>query len=288
MKKAIIWFVALILSLGVAPISPERANTWRVQPQLLAISKETPTAHLNIIVQKQATNHQVETLVTQLGGTVTLDLSIINGFAAQVPADALPTLATAAGVKWISFDAPMVKSGGPDGAVRTSNLRTVYNQAIRADQLWAQGYQGSSVGVAVLDSGLDLAAPDLSNHVSVLLGGADWYGHGTHVAGIIGGNGASARGKYIGVAPKAKLVDVSFASRDGQISASYLINAIQLILQYKNHYNIRVVNLSFNSTVAESYLTSPLSAAVEILWFNGIVVVTSAGNNGITPLNGGG
>ncbi|MEZ4729926.1 MAG: S8 family serine peptidase [Caldilineaceae bacterium] len=57
-----------------------------------------------------------------------------------------------------------------------------------------------------------------------------------------------------------------------------------MILQYKSTYNIRVVNLSFNSTVAESYLTSPLNAAVEILWFNGIVVVVSAGNNGTATL----
>ena len=46
------------------------------------------------------------------------------------------------------------------------------------------------------------------------------------------------------------------------------------------NYNIRVVNLSLNSTVDESYHTSPLDAAVEILWFNGIVVVVAAGNNG--------
>ena len=45
-------------------------------------------------------------------------------------------------------------------------------------------------------------------------------------------------------------------------------------------YNIRVVNLSLNSTAAEFYNTSPLDAAVEVLWFNKIVVVASAGNSG--------
>ena len=52
------------------------------------------------------------------------------------------------------------------------------------------------------------------------------------------------------------------------------------MLENKDKYNIRVVNLSLNSSVAESYHTSPLNAAVEILWFNKIVVVASAGNQG--------
>ncbi|MEZ4868762.1 MAG: S8 family peptidase [Caldilineaceae bacterium] len=284
MKKFNIWLLLLLFFCGLAPASQSQAHTPPVQPLLLAMSQAQPNGHLKIIVQKLTTDQRLEALVETLGGVVTLDLSIINAFAAEVPASAVPTLAAATGVKWISYDAPMIETGGPDGRVSTTNLRTVYNRAIRADQLWAQGYQGSTVGVAVIDSGIDRWAPDLSDHVSVLLGGADWYGHGTHVAGIIAGNGASSRGKYIGVAPKAKLFDVSFASRDGQITTSYFINAIQLILQYKSYYDIRVVNLSFNSTVAESYLTSPLNAAIEILWFNGIVVVVSAGNNGTATL----
>jgi serine protease AprX len=61
---------------------------------------------------------------------------------------------------------------------------------------------------------------------------------------------------------------------------SSLIDSKQWVYENKDVYNIRVVNISMNSTVAQSYHTSPLDAAVEILWFNGIVVVVSAGNNG--------
>ncbi len=61
---------------------------------------------------------------------------------------------------------------------------------------------------------------------------------------------------------------------------SDVVDAMQWVYNNKSTYNIRVVNISMNSTVAQSYHTSPLSAAVEILWFNGIVVVVSAGNNG--------
>jgi serine protease AprX len=70
---------------------------------------------------------------------------------------------------------------------------------------------------------------------------------------------------------------------DGSARASDIIQGLQWVLDHKDEYNIRVVNISFNSTVAESYHTSPLDAAVEVLWFNEIVVVVSAGNqtNGI-------
>ncbi|MEZ4729924.1 MAG: hypothetical protein R3E79_22565 [Caldilineaceae bacterium] len=177
MKKFNIWLLLLLFCCGLLPAAQAQAHALRVQPLLLAMSQNQPNDRLNIIVQKLTTDQRLETFVETLGGVVTLDLSIINAFAAEVPATAVPTLAAATGVKWISYDAPMIETGGPDGRVNTANLRTVYNSAIRADQLWAQGYQGSTVGVAVIDSGIDRWAPDLSDHVSVLLGGADWYGH---------------------------------------------------------------------------------------------------------------
>jgi serine protease AprX len=112
----------------------------------------------------------------------------------------------------------------------------------------------------------------------------DANGHGSHVAGVIAGNGAQSDGAHIGVAPEAELVDVQVADDQGMSSMSDVILGLQWILEHKAEYNIRVINLSLNSTVAESYHTNPLNAAVEILWFNGIVVVVSAGNNGTATL----
>jgi serine protease AprX len=100
------------------------------------------------------------------------------------------------------------------------------------------------------------------------------------VAGIIAGKGSESNGKYIGVAPKANLLNVRVADDQGMLYESDVVDSLQWVYNNKDKYNIRVVNLSLNSTVAQSYHTSPLSAAVEILWFNGIVVVVSAGNNG--------
>ena len=59
-----------------------------------------------------------------------------------------------------------------------------------------------------------------------------------------------------------------------------VIYGLQFVVDHKNTYNIRVANLSLESTVAESYKTDPLDAAVEAAWFKGIVVVAAAGNRG--------
>jgi serine protease AprX len=183
--------------------------------------------------------------------------------------------------------------------IDTSNLASTYLKAIGADQVWngSGHFKGQGVGVAVVDSGVarhsDLSDSGSDSESRVIGKGNfssnptvldDANGHGSHVAGVIAGNGAQSDGAHIGVAPEADLVDVQVADDQGMSSMSDVILGLQWILEHKAEYNIRVINLSLNSTVAESYHTNPLNAAVEILWFNGIVVVVSAGNNGTATL----
>jgi len=233
-----------------------------------------------------------------LGGEVTKDLGIINAFAAELPAGEVERLARDPGVRWISFDAPMIRQSGPDEPIETGNLLNAYIWAIGADDVWAEGYQGSDVTVAVVDSGIrsnfkgknsDLNYSD-SNGSRVLYSESfstdstnvhDVFGHGTHVAGIIGGNGALSDGAYIGVAPRVNLLNVKVSDGYGAGYESDVVAGLQWIYEHEDEYNIRVVNISLNSSVPQSYHTSPLDAAVEILWFNGIVVVVSAGNNAV-------
>jgi serine protease AprX len=108
----------------------------------------------------------------------------------------------------------------------------------------------------------------------------DNFGHGTHVAGIVGGSGAKSKGLYQGVAPGINLVGLKVNDDYGMAYESDTVAALQWIQENKDIYNIRVVNLSLNSTVEDSYHNSPLDAALEILWFNGVVVVVSSGNYG--------
>jgi serine protease AprX len=98
------------------------------------------------------------------------------------------------------------------------------------------------------------------------------------VAGILGGNGDASDGFYLGIAPKVDLINLKVSDDFGQAYESDVVAAMQWVYDNKEQYNIRVVNMSINSTVASSYHNSPMSAAAEILWFNGVVVVVSAGN----------
>ncbi len=177
--------------------------------------------------------------------------------------------------------------------INTSILGGAYAQSIRATNLWngTSRLQGQGVTVAVIDSGIaphydsqnGLMSDRVLKHVNFVSGATsvdDTNGHGSHIAGTIAGNGAKSGGAYVGIAPNANLIDVRVTDDQGSGTMSDVVAGIQWVYENRNAYNIRVANLSLNSTVVESYHTSPLNAALEILWFNGVTVVVSAGNNG--------
>jgi len=302
--------VLITVALLVAMISTPwlvREGTPRAQPVLLEMATQRPDEQVSVIVQKQVTTSQLETMVSRLGGVVSGDLHIINAFVAKLPARAIPELAQQTGVKWISLDAPVARSGQ---LVSTTNLKNHYNKSVKLDQVWQNlpTIQGDNIGVAVVDSGIDFNADfytrmGANRIVSAVSYNNGWnqttwdgYGHGTHVAGIIGGRGDSfgqdssgnavVNGSYIGIAPNSNLINVKVTDDNGGSNASNVVTGLQWINDHRSQYNIRVVNISLNSTVNESYNLNPICAATEILWFNGIVVVVSVGNDvtgGVLP-----
>lgn len=279
--------LVLIFPTMAAPLAPMRSH-----PELLAWAAAHPDTTVKVIVQKGQTGQRLEQWLVAAGGVITHDLPIINAFAAEVPSEQVARLATHAAVRWLSWDAPVVESAC-NACLETGKLQNLYNLSTRADSVWnrAPYLQGQGVGVAVVDSGINILHPDLANRVIVNvdkgltnLTTLDGYGHGTLVAGVIAGNGRASNGAYVGIAPKANLINVKVATHLGISTESDVVAGLQWI--YNNHttYNIRVVNLSLNSSMMQSYHTSPMSAAVEVLWFNGIVVVAAAGNNGTATL----
>jgi len=178
-------------------------------------------------------------------------------------------------------------------------LRQPLQVTVRADRAW-QRAAGRGVGVAVLDTGIAGDLPDfVTAGKSRVIASAvtnpcarnahDQVGHGTHVAGLIAGNSMNSpslkklQGKYMGIAPRANLISVKVSDDDGDTTVLDVINGLQFVVDHKAEFGIRVVNLSLSSTVAESYKTDPLDAAVEAAWFSGIVVVAAAGNEGVAP-----
>src|SRR5215207_7873833 len=180
-----------------------------------------------------------------------------------------------------------------------SRLAQPMVHSIRADRAWYRT-TGRGVGVAVIDTGIAGDVPDFQTpgwQGSRVVASAvtnpcatdanDNYGHGTHVAGLIAGNSllypSDNRffGRYMGVAPRANLVSVKVSDDDGNTTVLDVIHGIQFAVDNRAEFNIRVINLSLSSAVAESYKTDPLDAAVEQAWFSGLVVVTAAGNEGV-------
>jgi serine protease AprX len=159
-----------------------------------------------------------------------------------------------------------------------------YLDTLNVGPVWEMGIEGQGVTIAVIDSGV---APDADFSAIVESRdfgssvGDDPSGHGTHVAGIIAGNGTDSGGLYRGVAPQANLISIAISDETGMAYESDVIEGLQWLYENKETYNIRIVNISFNTTAEISYHESPMNAAAEILWFNGIVVVASAGNKGV-------
>src|SRR6185436_15895017 len=108
----------------------------------------------------------------------------------------------------------------------------------------------------------------------------DPYGHGTHVASAAAGNGRICNGKYIGVAPNAKLVNLRVLNSQGTGSVSSVLAALDWVMTNRSIHNIRVVNMSLGMPAVNSYETDPLCVAARRLVNAGIVVVAAAGNNG--------
>src|SRR5262249_57913903 len=111
----------------------------------------------------------------------------------------------------------------------------------------------------------------------------DDNGHGSHVAGVIGGNGYDSYGEKTGIAPDSTIVSLKVLDQDGRGTISNIIAALNWIATNGATYNIRVVNLSIGAIIRESYWTDPLTIATKMLTDKGIVVVAAARNLGQTP-----
>lgn len=203
------------------------------------------------------------------------------------PGQAAKLLSLDSNVKYISVDRPLKKMSTSDNVPYVS---------VGANLAPSLGYDGTGVGVAVIDSGVnavpDLGVPGTKNSRIVYSqnfaddsGTSDLYGHGTHVAGIIASNGTSSTcgnctTTYYGIAPNANIINLRVLDANGSATDSTVIAAIQQAIALKSQYNIGVINLSLGRGIFESYALDPLDQAVEQAWQAGIVVVVAAGNYG--------
>ena len=220
-------------------------------------------------------------VIAQAGGRSRRTLSLINAEVVDLPNAALTKLAGHPLIGHIALDRPVVGAMERTGA-------TIGATAVRQET----GYDGSGVGVAVIDSGVTSWHDDLTDSAGAqrvlqfvdFVNGAvtpyDDYGHGTHVAGIVAGNGFDSGGARSGIAPGADLIVLKTLDASGSGNVSDVIAALDYVVANRDAFNIRVVNLSVAAGVYESYNTDPLTLAAKRAVEAGIVVVTAAGNRG--------
>jgi serine protease AprX len=245
--------------------------------------------------------------VREAGGVVVRDLHVIGALGVRLPRGGERRLASMAGVHAVTPNVAMraaaAGTGERWGAWNPGALATAFVQSTRADKVWTDPRRpasGAGVAVAVIDTGIagqlpdfQVSATDATSRViaSVVTNpdattATDRYGHGTHVAGLVAGNGRALSGsdplfnRYIGAAPDANLVSIKVSDDHGNAYLMDVIAGLQFVVDHGADYGIRVANLSLGSTLALPYDIDPLDAAVEAVWAHGVVVVTAAGNRG--------
>jgi serine protease AprX len=288
--------VVLMAAQAIPAGAKTHGDDAKISPTLFPLAQSRPDDEFAVIVRassKQNNGHHAEraaSAVARAHGKTGRALSIVGGASAVLTGAEILSLANDSDVQYVSADALVNVSFDPVGGAALAASPAILE--VGAPDAWRQlGVTGRGIGVAIIDSGIaphpDLAgrivaSVDLTNGGSgaSLVAPADPGGHGTHVAGLVAGDGTASGGAYTGTAPGANLIDVRVISGSGSTTISTLIAGMQWVLAHRADYNIRVVNLSAGAPVTTSYANDPLATAVEVLVFAGITVVVSAGNEG--------
>ena len=150
-------------------------------------------------------------------------------------------------------------------------------------------YTGKGIGVCIMDTGIyehiDFAGRIWAfyDFLAFKRRPYDDNGHGTHVAGLVAGDGTASMGKYRGAAPGCGIIALKVLDRYGNGSQEDVLRAFRWIREYRQQYRIRVVNISVGTTCNSKKDHTGLLKSVEQLWDEGMVIVTAAGNLGPKP-----
>jgi serine protease AprX len=286
MGRRLVLSLALLLGLAATSAHPQGQRG----PTLSDDLKQAMARGERVRVIVQAEDDTLLSLRTRHGRGLRRQLA--GALALDVDQRELDGIRITGGVAHLSGDLPVVAD------------LAIVNKVTQAEKVWAgsggllgllsePGYNGSGIGVAVIDSGIAehtaLATRVVArvNLVSTEPGlSGDPFGHGTHIAGLIGGSAAAAVGVTTayagGSAPKVHFADVRVLGANGAGYTSDVIAGIDWTIANASRYNLRIINLSLGHPVAEPAATDPLCRAVARAVQSGLVVVVSAGNYGRT------
>jgi serine protease AprX len=299
-KWLVVALCAVLVFSSMGPAAEAKSyDPDKVDPLLASQALADPSGQFAVIVRMAARPGagrerpaRARDVIAQHGGTAGSALGIVGGAAATLSGRAVIALTRNPQVAYLFRDAPITAAFDPVADAK----RVISPGVLLTYTNYAWSYYnvcGRGVGVAIVDSGV-YAHPDLEGRIAVAVDATadpvivsttplgDPGGHGTHVAGLVAGDGRSSAGAYTGTAPCAHIVDVRVLDAAGRSTTSTVLRGLQWVLANRATYGIRVVNLSFGAAVASTYRRDALSVAAEALVFSGVTVVAAAGNGGPT------
>ncbi len=257
-----------------------------ISPDLRAMMKDDPSGkkRVDVIIQaKDADNATFRALMASGQARILDRVGVSDTLAVNLSLAAMLELSGSGLINYISPNRTTRTTGHVEETTGITLMRDQPASGTRGPYT----LDGTGIGVAVLDSGIYAAhngfqADGTSRIVanvnftsSDINDTDDGYGHGTHVAGLAAGNSAAG-----GVANNANIVSVKVLTNNGTGQTSWLLNGLDWVMQNRDEYNIKVVNLSLGTTAIDTYSNDPICVKVKELVNAGIVVIAAAGNLG--------
>lgn len=239
-----------------------------------------------VIIYSKHTINEIRDCIIENYGQIKYELPFINAVSVEIPKEKLEKLSAHRMIGAISEDAIVSKTPIYPKARMVQAKCGNYEDDL--ERIFGSTERGKGVGVAVIDTGVS-PHYDLVKPVNRIIAFKDLLanrempydddGHGTHVAGIIAGNGYASC-KYTGTAPCADIISIKALDESGNGTESDILAALQWIVNNGQFYNVRVINLSLGIKVEPPYDDDPLIKGANAAVRYGYTVVTAAGNNG--------
>src|SRR6266404_9884810 len=286
-----------------SPINEEFEGE-KISPDMRDLMQKVgPNGRVDAILQvNDVDSGEVSSLLRRYGVSVDARMAQLGAMYVQLPARAIEELAKRRVANYISPNVTLESFGHVTATTGTDLVRNA--PSLLAGLLGASAIDGTGIGVAVLDSGID------GGHDAFTYGSnrirfskdftgenntaTDPYGHGSHVASAAAAVSYSNGTAYQGVAPGATIINLRVLNSQGTGTTSALLSALNWIISpadptkpvsstnplNKDKYNIRIVNMSLGAPAVSTYKNDPVCRAARALVDAGIVVVAAADNNG--------
>jgi len=274
-------FLILVGMAQAQSLNNSESQSDKISPLLKGNQRADETVTV-VVTLNGPTSGGLNGFMNRNGVRLRREMKALRSFSVSLPFRMIPELATFSEVDHVSANASVVGFGHVATTTGAAAGQAAASAAGRGS------INGSGVGIAILDSGIDVnhAQFQASGGGSRILASVDFtgenrtddpYGHGTFVAAAAAG-GAGAGSEYTGMASGASLLNARVLDSDGQGTVETVLAGLNWVATHARTHNIRIVNMSIGARAVESYKYDALCRAVRGLVNSGILVVVAAGN----------